>query len=197
MSYIKRFSRLLLLVSLLYMGSCTMEWEESGGDNTPTEQPNTPNEGDNYAENENEEENNNEDNTPSDGDNSEDENNGNNETTPPSGDENENGDESNEEGDDDEGGYSGEPAPDADLSITAWNGEWATDVGNDTVGTDKDFFYELNTFNNTVVVTYNGSTASVASNLCIPGRTDTYKEKPLNPPSFLASSFIMLLFFSQ
>lgn len=146
------------------MGSCTMEWEESGGDNTPTEQPNTPNEGDNYAENENEEENNNEDNTPSDGDNSEDENNGNNETTPPSGDENENGDESNEEGDDDEGGYSGELAPDADLSITAWNGEWATDVGNDTVGTDKDFFYELNTFNNTVVVTYNGSTASVASN---------------------------------
>lgn len=146
------------------MGSCTMEWEESGGDNTPTEQPNTPNEGDNYAENENEEENNNEDNTPSDSDNSEDENNGNNETTPPSGDENENGDESNEEGDDDEGGYSGEPAPDADLSITAWNGEWATDVGNDTVGTDKDFFYELNTFNNTVVVTYNGSTASVASN---------------------------------
>ncbi len=146
------------------MGSCTMEWEESGGDNTPTEQPNTPNEGDNYAENENEEENNNEDNTPSDGDNSEDENNGNNETTPPSGDENENGDESNDDGDDDEGGYSGEPAPDADLSITAWNGEWATDVGNDTVGTDKDFFYELNTFNNTVVVTYNGSTASVASN---------------------------------
>ncbi len=146
------------------MGSCTMEWEESGGDNTPTEQPNTPNEGDNYAENENEEENNNEDNTPSDSDNSEDENNGNNETTPPSGDENENGDESNEEGDDDEGGYSGELAPDADLSITAWNGEWATDVGNDTVGTDKDFFYELNTFNNTVVVTYNGSTASVASN---------------------------------
>lgn len=146
------------------MGSCTMEWEESGGDNTPTEQPNTPNEGDNSEENENEEENNNEDNTPSDGDNSEDENNGNNETTPPSGDENENGDESNEEGDDDEGGYSGEPAPDADLSITAWNGEWASDVGNDTVGTDKDFFYELNTFNNTVVVTYNGSTASVASN---------------------------------
>lgn len=152
-----------MLVSLLYMGSCTMEWEESGGDNTPTEQPNTPNEGDNSAENENEEENNNEDNTPSEGDNSEDENNGNNETTPPSGDENENGDESNEEGDDDEGGYSGEPAPDADLSITAWNGEWATDVGNDTVGTDKDFFYEHNTFNNTVVVTYNGNTASVAT----------------------------------
>lgn len=154
------------------MGSCTMEWEENGGDQTPTEQPNTPNKGDNSAENENEEENDNEDNTPSEGDNSEEENNDNNETTPPSGDENENDDENggengddnnNEEGDDNEDGYSGEPAPDADLSITAWNGDWATDVGNDAVGTDKDFFYELNTFSNTVVVTYNGSTASVES----------------------------------
>ncbi|MBR5821761.1 MAG: carbohydrate-binding domain-containing protein [Alistipes sp.] len=159
MSYIKSLSRLLLLVSLLYVGSCTMEWEEFGGDNTPTEQPNTPNEGDNSEENENEERNNNEDNTPSDGGNS----NEGGENTPSTGDENP---DQNDEGNGDEGngGNNVEPAPDADLSITAWNGEWATDSGSDAVGSDKDLFYELNTFNNRVTVTYNGGTASVESN---------------------------------
>ena len=163
MSYIKSLSRLLLLVSLLYVGSCTMEWEEIGGDQTPTEQPNTPNEGDNTGEDTNEESNNNEDNTPSEGDNSNEENNESNEDTPSTGDENP---DQNEEGDtEEENGESNvEPAPDADLSITAWSGEWATDSGSDAVGSDKDFFYELNTFNNRVTVTYNGSTASVESN---------------------------------
>ena len=137
MSYIKSLSRLLLLVSLLYLGSCTTEWEQTGGDKTPTEQPNTPNEGDNTGEDTNEGDKNNEDNTPSEGDNSNKENNA---------------------------GSNIEPDPDADLSITAWSGEWATDSGNDAVGSDKDFFYELNTFSNRVTVTYNGSTASVESN---------------------------------
>ena len=34
-----------------------MEWEDNGGDQTPTEQPNTPNEGDNSAEDEEENDN--------------------------------------------------------------------------------------------------------------------------------------------
>ena len=163
MSYIKSLSRLLLLVSLLYVGSCTTEWEQFGGDKNPPEQPNTPNEGDNTGEDTNEEGNNNEDNTPSEGDNSNEENNESNENTPSTGDENP---DQNEEGDtEEENGESNvEPAPDADLSITAWSGEWATDSGNDTVGSDKDLFHELNTFNNRVTVTYNGSTASVESN---------------------------------
>ena len=143
-----------------------MEWEEIGGDQTPTEQPNTPNEGENNGENENEEDNNNEDNTPSDGGNSNEggeENNEGGEETPSTGDENQ---DQNEEGNGDEGngGNNIEPAPDADLSITAWSGEWATDSGKDAVGSDKDFFYEQNTFNNRVTVTYNGSTASVENN---------------------------------
>ena len=173
MSYIKSLSRLLLLVSLLYVGSCTTEWEQFGGDKNPTEQPNTPNEGDNTGEGTNEESNNNEDNTPSEGDNSNEGNNESNEDTPSTGDENPDQNEegngegdANEEGDTEEenGENIIEPAPDADLSITAWSGEWATDSGSDAVGSDKDFFYELNTFNNRVTVTYNGSTASVESN---------------------------------
>ena len=138
-----------------------MEWEEIGGDQTPTEQPNTPDEGKNNGENENEEDNNNEDNTPSDGGNSNEgneENNEGGEETPSTGDENQ---DQNEEGN---GGNSIEPAPDADLSITAWSGEWATDSDKDAVGSDKDFFYEQNTFNNRVTVTYNGSTVSVENN---------------------------------
>ena len=143
-----------------------MEWEEIGGDQTPTEQPNTPNESENNGENENEEDNNNEGNTPSDGGNSNEGNEENNESgeeTPSTGDENQ---DQNEEsnGDEGNGGNNIEPAPDADLSITAWSGEWATDSGKDAVGSDKDFFYEQNTFNNRVTVTYNGSTASVESN---------------------------------
>lgn len=131
-----------------------MEWEENGGDQTPTENPNTPNKGDNIGEDENEEEDNNEDNTPNDS---------NNEDTPSTDDENP---DQNEEGNDDEGngGNNVEPDPDADLSITAWSGEWATDSVSDAVGSDKDLFHELNTFSNRVTVTYNGNSATVESN---------------------------------
>ena len=176
MSCIKSLSRILLLVSLLYMGSCTMEWEQTGGDNNPTEQPNNPSESDNTGEEANEGENNNEDNTPSEGNEPKEDENGNTEGNE--------GGENGEEGDDDseentnpnnpevddpnneEGGndVGGEPAPDADLSITAWSGEWASDRGYDVIGSDKDLYYELNTFSNRVVVTFNGSSASVESN---------------------------------
>ena len=157
-----------------------MEWEQTGGDEIPTEQPNNPSEGDNTGEDANEEENNNEDGTPSDdNDSKEDENNNEGNEGGEEGEEGEEGDDANTDpeepnGDDtnnddsntDEGGNNNdvEPAPDADLSITAWNGEWANDHGSDTVGSDKDFFYELNTFSNRVVVTYNGTSATVTSN---------------------------------
>lgn len=178
MSYIKRLSRLLLLVSLLCVGSCTTEWEKTGGDDIHTEQPNNPNNGDSNDEGTNEEENNNEDNTPSEGnDSKEDENEGkegsegNEENTDPDDPDAPEADDpnqdegGNDEGDDNEGGsdIGGEPVPDADLSITAWNGEWASDRGYDVVGSDKDFYHELNTFSNRVVVTYNGNSASVES----------------------------------
>lgn len=178
MSYISNLSRLLLLTSLLYLGSCSAEWEQTGGDNNPIEQPSTPEESDNTGDDQNEEDNNNEDNTPSEGGNSDDQNEGNEGNNPDSGEDNpeqgpnENPNENedgNEEGS--EGGNEGtgdnivpEPDPDADLSITAWNGAWATDSGYDTVGTDKDFFHELNTFSNRVTVIFNGNSASVESN---------------------------------
>lgn len=144
MSYINSLSRLLLLVALLSLGGCTTEWEQFGGDKNPTEQPNTPNESDNIVEDDNEVENN-EDNTPSDNNNNS----------------NEDGENNPDENGNDNGN---EPAPDVDLSIESWSGDWATDRGSDVVGSDKDFFYELNTFNNRVTVTYNGSSATVESN---------------------------------
>ena len=168
MSYINSLSRLLLLVSLLYLGSCVTEWEDIGGDENPTEQPSTPNEGNNFGEDKNEEGNNNEDNTPDDN-NSDDQNNDNNDNPSiddPNGDLNgdENGDENREDTGDNNGGSGVEPDPGADFSITPWSGEWATDTAYDSVGSDKDFFYELNTFSNRVIVTFNGSTASVDCN---------------------------------
>lgn len=125
MRFISSFSKLFLLVSLLYLGSCTMEWEDIN-DETPTEQPDSPKE--DNTENENE------------GDNNQD---------------------GTGEGNTDTGNT---PAPDADLSIAAWSGEWASDQGADVVGSDKDIFYELNTFNNIVTVIYNGDSATVESN---------------------------------
>lgn len=50
--------------------------------------------------------------------------------------------------------------PEPDYSIDPWSGTMATDSSNDTVGTNKDFFHELNTFNNIVVVRYSGETAT-------------------------------------
>ncbi len=145
MSYIKSSLRLLLLTSLLYFCSCSTEWEQTGGDNNPIEQPTQPEEGDNLGDDQNE--------GAEPGEENPEEN--------PEKDPEEN---PSENPDENEGGnIVPEPSPDADLSITAWSGEWATDTGYDAIGSDKDLFYELNTFSNRVIVTYDGSTASVES----------------------------------
>ncbi|MCC8114714.1 MAG: carbohydrate-binding domain-containing protein [Bacteroidales bacterium] len=54
-------------------------------------------------------------------------------------------------------------SPDFDPVISAWDGQKATDSASDAVGSDKDFYHELNTFSNTVTVTYSGSSATVSS----------------------------------
>ncbi len=66
------------------------------------------------------------------------------------------------------GGGGGSTADDGDTpsfdpTISAWNGQKATDGATDAVGSDKDFYHELNTFKNTVEVVYDGSTATVTS----------------------------------
>lgn len=48
-----------------------------------------------------------------------------------------------------------------DMTIARWDGLWADDMANDVVGTNNDFYYELNSFNTKVVVTFNGNEASV------------------------------------
>ena len=53
--------------------------------------------------------------------------------------------------------------PEVDTSITAWNGLWANDSHKDSVGSDNDFFHELNTFTNRVTVTFSGNSATVES----------------------------------
>jgi hypothetical protein len=52
-------------------------------------------------------------------------------------------------------------APNFDSTITTWSGETATDASSDVVGSDADFYYEANSFKNTVKITFNGNTASV------------------------------------
>ncbi len=54
-------------------------------------------------------------------------------------------------------------APDFDATITSWNGQTATDASADNVGSDADFYFEANTFKNTVKVTYSGNDATVES----------------------------------
>lgn len=59
-------------------------------------------------------------------------------------------------------------APDFDPTITAWNGQKADDAVLDAVGTDKDIYWELNSFGTgnsgvTVNVVYSGSSAAVTS----------------------------------
>ncbi len=54
-------------------------------------------------------------------------------------------------------------APSFDSTITAWDGQKASDASADVVGTDADFYYEANTFKNTVKITYNGDNATVES----------------------------------
>ncbi len=53
--------------------------------------------------------------------------------------------------------------PEFDSTIEQWNGEKADDAHLDAVGTDADFFHEVNTFTSTVTVTYNGASVSVES----------------------------------
>lgn len=53
--------------------------------------------------------------------------------------------------------------PNANFDITPWAGEWASDIGMDVVGSDSDLYWEANSFTNTVVVTFNGTTATVES----------------------------------
>ena len=53
--------------------------------------------------------------------------------------------------------------PNANFDITPWAGEWASDIGMDVVGSNSDLYWEANSFTNTVVVTFNGTTATVES----------------------------------
>lgn len=53
--------------------------------------------------------------------------------------------------------------PEGDASIARWEGLWADDRALDAVGSNNNFFYELNSFGTQVVVTYNGNSAVVES----------------------------------
>lgn len=53
--------------------------------------------------------------------------------------------------------------PDIDATITPWDGEQADDSALDAAGSDKDFYYEANTFSNTVTIVYDGSSATVST----------------------------------
>lgn len=53
--------------------------------------------------------------------------------------------------------------PEVDDSIETWSGIWANDQSKDQVGTNNDFYYELNTFTNQVIVRFNGDIATVDS----------------------------------
>lgn len=53
--------------------------------------------------------------------------------------------------------------PDVNSDVAPWTGVWASDAAMDTVGSDADFYYEANSYSNLVVVTFNGTTASVES----------------------------------
>ena len=49
------------------------------------------------------------------------------------------------------------------ITVEPYDGERATDAALDAAGSDQDFYWEANTFNNTVSVIYNGNAASVAT----------------------------------
>lgn len=53
--------------------------------------------------------------------------------------------------------------PEPYYDVEAWGGTKATDGADDSVGTNADFYHELNNFPNLVVVTYSGTTATVVS----------------------------------
>ena len=80
--------------------------------------------------------------------------------------ENDENDDNNDVGNDDNNDNTtieGTSYPDPDYTITPWTGLTASDGGNDVVGSDKDFFHELNTFTNLVVVRYEGTKATLSS----------------------------------
>lgn len=53
--------------------------------------------------------------------------------------------------------------PEPYYGVEPWGGIKATDSANDSVGSNEDFYHELNSFPNLVVVTYSGTTATVTS----------------------------------
>ncbi len=53
--------------------------------------------------------------------------------------------------------------PDFDYTIAAYDGEMADDATADVVGTDEDLYWEANNFTETITVTYEGTTAAVAT----------------------------------
>ena len=50
------------------------------------------------------------------------------------------------------------------YDMEAWSGEWADDSYLDNVGSNADLYHELNTFNNTIIVHFDGSNATIDSN---------------------------------
>jgi len=53
--------------------------------------------------------------------------------------------------------------PTFETAIKEYSGETATDASSDAVGTDEDFYWEANSFKETVTVAYDGSTATVTT----------------------------------
>lgn len=51
-----------------------------------------------------------------------------------------------------------------DVTIDDYDGETADDADEDVVGTDEDLYWEVNTFTNTVDITYEGTTATAVTN---------------------------------
>ena len=82
------------------------------------------------------------------------------------GDENQENENDSEEGDDNDNNDESNTevnTPDVNGDVTPWTGAWASDAAMDVVGSDSDFYYEANSFANRVVVTFNGTSATVES----------------------------------
>ena len=161
------FSLITLVALLLFMGACDPEITFTPAEDEPSETPapddeETPENGDDETTESGDEENKSgEDDTTDEGKNDE-----NNEDDPNAGGDNTNndGDDPDAGGDDNQdGGNTDVDNPGVNTNITPWSGAWATDGGRDVVGSDTDFYFEANSFSNLVVVTFNGSTATVES----------------------------------
>ena len=82
------------------------------------------------------------------------------------GDENQEDENDSEEGDDNDNNDESNTevnTPDVNGDVAPWTGAWASDAAMDVVGSDSDFYYEANSFANRVVVTFNGTSATVES----------------------------------